>query len=532
VNIERKIIILVDDIKSNLDQGRSILKPFYEVYPASSASKLFTYLEKFIPDLILLDIKMPEMDGYEVIKKLKTDPRFEPIPVIFLTAKSDESSEYIGLSLGAADYVSKPFSAALLLKRIENQLMFAHRANLLRETNANLETALKMAKDATNAKSKFLAYMSHEIRTPMNAIIGMSKIAMRTDEVSKLKYCLSNIENSTVHLLGLINDILDFSKIEAGKLTLDHAPINIEKMLMRTSGFIIEKAKEKNIDFSIVLGTGMRMNYMGDELRLSQVVTNLLANAVKFTPDNGKIELTTDEIHKENGYSILRFSVKDTGIGMTEEQKERLFTAFEQAESGTARKFGGTGLGLSISKNIVEMMGGKISVESEINKGSEFIFEVRLERPEQSDAENKHEAEPERETGTPDFSGFTLLLAEDVDINRIILISLLEDTKISIDTAENGLVAVEMFKRNPEKYGMIMMDVQMPDMDGYEATKIIRSLDIESAKAVPIIALTANVFKEDIEKCIKSGMNGHLSKPIDDECVINTIKRFYNINGK
>jgi len=527
VNNERKIIILVDDVKSNLDQGRSILKPFYEVYPASSASKLFAYLEKIIPDLILLDIEMPEMNGYEVIAKLKAEPRFAFIPVIFLTAKNDESSEYKGFSLGAADYMSKPFSAPLLLKRIENQLLFTHRANLLRETNASLEAALKKAKDATNAKSNFLANMSHEIRTPMNAIFGMTQIATRTDEVDKLKYCLSNIKNSSTHLLGLINDILDLSKIEAGKLKLDHVPLNIEKMLLRVSNFIIEKIKEKNINFNIALGTDMEMHYMGDELRLSQIITNLLSNAVKFTPKEGKITLAVDEIQKENGFSVLRFSVKDTGIGMIKDQIERLFTAFEQAESDTARKFGGTGLGLAISKNIVEMMDGKISIESELGKGSEFTFEIKLERSERQDVVENIDIRPESETDIPDFSGFTILLAEDVDINREILLTLLEDTKITIDVAVNGAITIEKFKQNPKRYNMIMMDLQMPDMDGYEATKTIRSLDIESAKTIPIIAMTASVFKEDIEKCINVGMNAHLSKPIEIENVINTIKRFY-----
>ncbi|MDR2590894.1 MAG: response regulator [Oscillospiraceae bacterium] len=525
---ERKIIILVDDVKANLDQGRSILKPYYQVYPASSGAKLFSYLEKnVIPDLILLDIEMPEMNGYEVITKLKEDPRYKEIPVIFLTARSDDNSEIHGLSLGASDYMFKPFSAPLLLKRIENQILFAHHANLLKESNEKLGDALARAEEATNAKSNFLANMSHEIRTPMNAIIGMSKIAEKSDDIEKIRDCLTNIENSSTHLLRLINDILDLSKIEAGKLELEYAPINLERIFSLTSALIVEKVREGDIDFVVDFKSGMRKHYISDELRLSQVIANLLSNAAKFTPEGGKIELTAEETHIDENHSVISISVSDTGIGMNDEQIKRLFTAFEQAQSDTARIFGGTGLGLAISKNIVEMMDGNISVKSEINKGTTFTFKVRLEHAQADDIEHLLEEEQSgKESSTPDFSDYYLLLAEDVDINRTILISLLEDTKINIDIAENGFDAVQLFKDNPDRYNIIVMDVQMPVMDGYEATRTIRAFDFERAKTIPIIAITANVFKEDIERCLESGMNGHLAKPIDIDNIIEMIKRF------
>ena len=521
--------------------------------------------------------------------------------------------------------------------------------------------ASQIAEEASQAKSNFLASMSHEIRTPMNAIIGMTQIAAKTDEIDKLKYCLMNIGNSSTHLLGLINDILDMSKIEAGKLELDHAPLNIEKMLVNVCNLFIEKTEQKNIKFNIILGTGMRLHYIGDELRLSQVITNILSNAVKFTPEKGKIELTAKEVLKENDYSILRFSVKDTGIGITPDQIERLFSAFEQAESSTTRRFGGTGLGLAISKSIVEKMDGSIWAKSEPGVGSEFFFEVRLKRPEQqrsailygnirpadvkllvvdADTEardyfssivhsfgitNIDEADTIEAAvelalkaknlykpydivfvdykfaddngidifsksgihldknnvvmmtsfmswnkvensvnnigvnrfvpkplfpsailnvineiiggaaknldiksenimeGAPDLSGITLLLAEDVAINREVFFALLEETKVSIDVAENGLIAVEKFRDNPYKYDVIIMDVQMPEMDGYNATRTIRSLNTKRAKTIPIIAMTANVFKEDVEKCLSSGMNDHLAKPIEVDEVLKKI---------
>ena len=516
--------------------------------------------------------------------------------------------------------------------------------------------AIEVAKQANSAKSNFLSSMSHEIRTPMNAIIGMTKIASRSDDVEKLKYCLLNIENSSTHLLGIINDILDMSKIEANRLELDHSPLNIEKMLIKVCSIMTERIEQKGIIFRVLLDTNMPLNYIGDELRLSQVVTNLLSNAVKFTPHGGQIRLIVNETVKDN-IAILRFSVKDTGIGMTEEQMSRLFTAFEQAENSTSRKYGGTGLGLAISKNIVEKMNGKIWVRSELDIGSEFTFEVKLEQspvqetaiiygnippsdirlliadPDPEEREyfksiagglgiiadeadnvslavdmamtarklekpydivfvshvlvndenlrlfrskkfiinrnnvvimtsflnwNKIENELQEigigrfmpiplfpsqildnineimngSTGKPeaaapaeipDLSHIKLLLAEDVEINREIFITLFEETKMAIEIAENGRIAVSKFRENPDSYDLIIMDVQMPEMDGYEASRIIRNLGHEKAKKIPIVAMTANVFREDIEMCIRNGMNDHLAKPIEMDAVLKKI---------
>ena len=395
---------------------------------------------------------------------------------------------------------------------------------------AATEEALKNSR----AKSDFLSRMSHEIRTPMNAIIGMTKIADSTNDIGKLRYCLATIGVSSTQLLGLINDILDVSKIEAGKFELDFAPFNIEKSLMKVCNLIIDSAERKGQKFDVILGKNMRVHYLGDELRLSQVITNLLSNAVKFTPENGTITLTVEEKQRKEDGSVLRFTVADTGIGMTQEQIGRLFTSFEQADESITRKFGGTGLGLSISKSIIDKMNGTIWVDSEINKGTTFTFDIELKwAAQQSGGVIVNGITPSdlkllivegKETeDVPDFSDVTLLLAEDVDINREIFITLLENTNVKIDIAENGLIAVQKFTANPEQYNMIIMDVQMPEMDGYEATKTIRALDLPKAKSIPIIAMTANAFKEDVDKCIACGMNDHLAKPVDIKVVIGKI---------
>ena len=395
---------------------------------------------------------------------------------------------------------------------------------------AATEEALKNSR----AKSDFLSRMSHEIRTPMNAIIGMTKIADNTNDIGKLRYCLATIGVSSAQLLGLINDILDMSKIEAGKFELDFAPFNIEKSLMKVCNLIIDSAERKGQKFDVILGKNMKVHYLGDELRLSQVITNLLSNAVKFTPENGTITLTAEEKQRKEDGSVLRFTVADTGIGMTQEQIGRLFTSFEQADESITRKFGGTGLGLSISKSIIDKMNGTIWVDSEINKGTTFTFDIELKwAAQQSGGVIVNGITPSdlkllivegKETeDVPDFSDVTLLLAEDVDINREIFITLLENTNVKIDIAENGLIAVQKFTAHPEQYNMIIMDVQMPEMDGYEATKTIRALDLPRAKSIPILAMTANAFKEDVDKCIACGMNDHLAKPVDIKAVIEKI---------
>ena len=509
---------------------------------------------------------------------------------------------------------------------------------------------------ASRAKNDFLSRMSHEMRTPMNAIIGMIQIADKTRDVDKLKYCLSRIGESADHLLGLINDVLDISKIESGKFELEQAPLDIEAILKKISNLTVEKIEEKNIDFIVDFAPGMRTRYLGDELRLSQVVTNLMSNAVKFTPEGGTIRLSVAEARRGEEADLLRFAVSDTGIGMTPEQSAKLFNAFEQADSSISRRFGGTGLGLAITRNIVEKMNGRIFVESESGKGSTFTVEVELKRlpPEDErpieapagvrvlfaarDAEDRErfqafadrfawktdvaknaaaaralaesaagaglpyqavfldcnlpdegcietakalatfvpphavtiaasflewnrmdaeardagvvhflskpifpsdlldrvraivdgDAAGEADDAIPDFSGMTILYAEDLEINREVFFALLEPTRIRIDDAENGRIALDKFRADPGRYDAVVLDVQMPEMDGCEAARAIRGLDDPWAAKVPIIAMTGNVFREDVEKCLDAGMNDHLSKPVDEKSLFDKLRLYCN----
>ncbi|MCL2243457.1 MAG: response regulator [Treponema sp.] len=509
-------------------------------------------------------------------------------------------------------------------------------------------------------KSAFLANMSHEIRTPMNAIIGMTTIGKSSTDIERKDHCFLKIQDASNHLLGVINDILDMSKIEANKFDLSPSEFNFEKMLQRVVNVVNFRIEEKNQKFSVHIDQSIPKTLIGDDQRIAQVITNLLGNAIKFTHEKGFINLDAHCLDKTDEVCSVRISVSDNGIGMTAEQQSRAFSSFEQAESSTTRKYGGTGLGLAISKNIIELMGGRIWLTSELNKGSIFTFVINLKQGLQpykgllssdvnlsnvrimavdddrdildyfleiskefnilcdtaisgedaiklveknghyhiyfvdwkmpgmdgiqlaSELKAHHESvksvvimitaaewsvietearmagvnkflskplfpshiadilnetlgidHKQIEESQTDINGIfanrCILLVEDVEINREIVKALLEPTDINIDCAENGAEAVRIFRETPYKYDIIFMDVQMPVMDGYEATRRIRALKIPQAETIRIIAMTANVFREDVERCLEAGMNSHLGKPLDFDDVVGKL-RYYLLN--
>jgi signal transduction histidine kinase len=388
-------------------------------------------------------------------------------------------------------------------------------------------------------KSAFLANMSHEIRTPMNAIIGMTTIGKNAPDTERKDYCFMKIEAASNHLLGVINDVLDISKIEANKFEISSEEFNFEDVLQHAVNVVNFRIDEKRREFSLYIDEAIPKILIGDEQRLAQVITNLLGNAIKFTPEQGNIRLTARYIKEENGLYTIQISVSDTGIGISNEQQASLFQPFQQAESGTTRKYGGTGLGLVISKRIVEMMGGRIWIESEPGKGSTFSFTIRAQKSSLANSSGLQASSYDTQVCSADadkqqaenkadiegvFAGRRILLAEDVEINREIVKTLLEPTQVEIDCAVNGKEALDMFRQSSEKYDMIFMDMQMPEMDGYEATRCIRALDLPKAKTIPIIAMTANVFREDVEKCLQAGMNGHIGKPLDFNIVMERLQ--------
>ncbi|MDR1803969.1 MAG: response regulator, partial [Treponema sp.] len=494
-------------------------------------------------------------------------------------------------------------------------------------------------------------------RTPMNAIIGMTTIGKAAADLDRKDYAFGRIEGAANHLLGIINDILEMSKIEAGKFELIFLEFNLEKLLEKVVNIISFRIDERRQKFTVNIDRNIPEFLTGDEQRLAQVITNLLSNSVKFTPEEGSIHLGVNLEKEEDNIFTLKFHVRDTGIGISPEQKSRLFTSFEQAESSTSRKYGGTGLGLAISKHIVELMDGTIWIESELGHGAAFYFTIRVKGQREKDinpllsgvdwssirmlavdddpeilecfigiakqfriacdtASSGEEALQRitsgiqyniyfidwkmpgmdgielsrriksqnagksvitmvsaagwneigkdakaagvdgflskplfsssiadcinkyigaaRSSATAEqavqpvetFSGRRLLLAEDVEINREIVIELLKPLQCEIECAVNGEEAVKMFTVQPERYDLIFMDVQMPEMDGYEATRLIRSLDVPNARKIPIIAMTANVFREDIDKCLEVGMNDHVGKPLDFNEVLVKLRHY------
>ena len=530
MSYEKKKIIAVDDMSDNINALRNTLKDIYEVYPCTSAAKMFDTLKHVQPDLILLDVEMPEMNGYEAIKNLKNNSQYIEIPVIFLTSMSDSQSEIEGLELGALDYIRKPFVTPLLLQRIKTQLaIMEQKAEIkslleLKTEEVKMREAAELeAENALRAKNDFLSHMSREIRSPLNAVIGMIHIANEEKTLEGVKVYLEKAGSAARHVLGVINDILDMSKIEANKLELSNSEFNFEKMLANIINMTSVRAGEKNQNIVVNVNANVPPFIISDDLRLSQVITNLLTNAIKFTPENGIITLNAEKLDETDGEITLRIEVVDSGIGISEEQQKRLFTSYHQADNSITKNFGGTGLGLAISKRIVELMQGTIWIESELNKGAKFIFTIKAKKG----TDKAVEVSPAGSKGTGlSFRGYTILAAEDVEINREILSALLEETGISIDFTENGKEAVSRFTENPGRYNLILMDVHMPDMDGYEATQAIRTLESPQAKDIRIIAMTADVFKEDIEKCFSAGMNDHIGKPVSRDDLHEKLKKY------
>ena len=414
-----------------------------------------------------------------------------------------------------------PARAAGYVLGLSDTSVYQNMIDEIGRKNESLTILHQEATLASKAKSAFLANMSHEIRTPLNAIIGMSHIAQSSlDNREKAAASLHKVQMASKHLLDLLNNILDMSKIESGKFSLASEPFSLQTALDEVEGIFTQRCEEKSIALITDLDTAsLPAAVTGDALRLKQVLINLLGNAVKFTSQGGTIRLGVNAESHE-GHLSLGISVHDTGIGMTDEQLSRLFSAFEQADNTIAIKYGGTGIGLALSQHLVGMMGGVITVESRLGLGSVFSFVIQLPIEEQTEQPG-----PETQGEHPDLSQKRVLVVDDVDLNRFILCEFLSETNAIIEEAEDGAQALELVKAAPERYyDLIFMDVQMPNMDGYEATRQLRALSREDAATLPIVAMTANAYREDQERAYQAGMNRHIAKPLDIAELMRTLR--------
>jgi signal transduction histidine kinase/ActR/RegA family two-component response regulator len=395
----------------------------------------------------------------------------------------------------------------------------------LSESREALKDALVSAENASRAKTAFLSNMSHEIRTPLNAIIGLNNIALDDEQTGpKAKEYFGKIGDSAQHLLEIVNDILDMSRIESGKMTIRKEEFSLAEALDQVNTIIGGQCRDKGLDYGFRTAGRVDERYIGDSMKLKQVLINILGNAVKFTPEGGRVDFIVEEGPRFGNNAVLRFVVSDTGIGMSKDFLPHIFDPFSQEDDASAGKYGSTGLGMPISKSIVELMNGHIDVESEEGKGTTFTVTVTFGESE-AKGEEAGEEHQKAEKKTADLKGCRVLLAEDVPVNAEIMMMVLEGREITADLAENGRLAFEMFKDSePGYYDAILMDMRMPEMDGLEATRAIRALDREDAKKIPIIALTANAFDEDVQRSMQAGLNAHLSKPVEPEALFGTME--------
>jgi len=393
-NVKKKSVLIVDDERTNISTLKTMLSSEYNIYASSDGEEAIDTAEEFIPDVILLDIIMPEMDGYEVITALKKSEKTRNIPVIFITGLDSTEAEEKGLTLGAADYITKPFHSAIVLMRVKNQINLIERFRIEHDLNdvlklqSDLIAAKKLAEHnreiaehSNRAKSEFLSRMSHEMLTPLNVIIGMMEVIMMQNIPENIELYINETNNASNDLHRLINDVLDLSGIEYGLLKLTNSMFEINTMfkdVLQAAGY---KASKKQQEIISYIDPAIPVSLMGDEKHLKQVIENLLANAIKFTPEQGVINFESRVLHDRNNGSItLQITVSDNGIGISKEQQDKLFLIFEQVDGSNTREYGGIGIGLALSKRIIEMMGGKIWVESELDKGAKFYFTCNLQK--------------------------------------------------------------------------------------------------------------------------------------------------------
>jgi CheY-like chemotaxis protein len=569
------LILVVDDVSKNLQILGSILDEVgYSTTFAISGIQALERLETAKPDLILLDMMMPDMNGLEVCSILKSDPDTAEIPVIFLTASQETEHILQAFDKGAVDYLTKPFNTRELLARVRNHLELKHTRDQLKKALQELVESRDAALKSAQVKSQFLANMSHEIRTPMNGVLGMTELLLQTPLNSQQIDYVQTLRNSGNNLLVIINEILDYSKLESGEMRLDYEEFELKNRLSDITKFFQSQIINKDLTLSLIYDESIPQRVIGDFHKIRQILTNLIGNAIKFT-ESGQIQLivtkvsglyremnpetlTNNQVFADKKYQNrcqLRFEVKDTGIGIRQEDQPQIFKSFFQAESSPSRHYAGTGLGLAICEQLVQLMNGKIGVESQFGKGSKFWFTINLEFLPPDLAGGNHndlnglKTNPitdnqQIETDHKSLESLKILVVEDTRINQKVIQQQLKRLGCTADCVNNGQEA--LYQLDAADYDLILMDCQMPVLDGYAATEMIREREQQAQAAmrsrsgtdplsgstsnlsssnhgsgrshpksrIVVIGLTAYAMKGDREKCLAAGMDDYLSKPV------------------
>ena len=524
-------ILVVDDVPENLIALEAALESLgQEIVSVTSGGEA---LRRLLVDdfaVILLDVNMPGLDGFETAALLRQRKRSEHTPIIFVTAFPDDTHAHRGYSLGAVDYILAPVVPEVLRTKVA---VFVDLYHMTQQVKRQAEQRVLLAQEhaarvaaerANRSKSQFLANVSHELRTPMNAIIGMTDLALEENLKPEVRECLQAVHSNAHLLLELLNEILDLSKLEAGKLSLQEVAFSLREMIEEVNQTFEFRAAEKALVYVSKIADDVPDRLIGDPLRLRQLLMNLLSNAVKFT-DHGEVRTDVEVESILNREAWIRFSVTDTGIGIPQEDQERIFSPFTQVDATTTRRHGGTGLGLTIVSELVQLMGGYRSVRSTVGRGSTFSFTVPL----LLGAKFEGGATGREEPATTDVSDgdprrpvkLHVLLAEDTPTNQKLVVRVLEKHGHRVAVAGNGRQAVRMAMESD--YDLILMDLQMPEMDGFEATAEIRAL--AALATVPIIALTAHAMVGDRERCLAAGMDGYLAKPLDIKQLIDVVEQ-------